>query len=311
MSEPGNAAIAAMFDDIAERLEIQGALSHRVRAWYRGADAIRDLERPLGDIFAAEGVAGLEAIPHIGRRLARVIIEILRTGKTAVWERLRGEVGPHQLFASIPGLGDVLADRIHHDLRIDTLEQLETAAHDGRLEQVPGVGPRRARAVRDVLATRLSRAARRRGGTPGPSHRTRPPTVELLLSIDQHYRHQADRDTLPRIAPRRFNPGGEAWLPILHLEREGWTFTALYSNTALAHRLHKTRDWVVIFYEHDHTSGQCTVVTEWRGRLAGRRVVRGRERQCAAYYEISTADPARPTHTAAPVPKAATGSRPA
>jgi DNA polymerase (family X) len=40
----------------------------------------------------------------------------------------------------------------------------------------------------------------------------------------------------------------------------------------------------MIFYEHDQTQGRATVVTEWRGRLAGRRVVRGRERACAAFY---------------------------
>jgi DNA polymerase (family X) len=53
---------------------------------------------------------------------------------------------------------------------------------------------------------------------------------------------------------------------------------ALCSNTALAHRLGRTRDWVVIYYyDGDHREGQCTVVTETRGALAGERVVRGRE----------------------------------
>ena len=89
---------------------------------------------------------------------------------------------------------------------------------------------------------------------------------------------------MPRIAPKRNNPKHAAWLPILHLEREGWSFTALFSNTALAHQLHKTADWVVLHYEHDHVHGQATVVTEWRGKLAGRRVVRGHEAQCIAHY---------------------------
>jgi hypothetical protein len=57
--------------------------------------------------------------------------------------------------------------------------------------------------------------------------------------------------------------------------------TALFSNTARAHALGRTHDWVVLFYERNGDEGQCTVVTETRGPLAGRRVVRGRESECA------------------------------
>jgi hypothetical protein len=81
--------------------------------------------------------------------------------------------------------------------------------------------------------------------------------------------------------PRRFNPRGESWLPVLHTERDGWSFTALYSNTARAHELGRTRDWVVIYWERDGQEDQCTVVTEYAGALAGQRVVRGWEHECA------------------------------
>ena len=94
---------------------------------------------------------------------------------------------------------------------------------------------------------------------------------------------------LPRISPRRFNPEGTAWLPVMHLEEEGWHFTALYSNTALAHQLGRIHDWVVIFFYDNHQrEGQQTVVTETRGPLTGMRVVRGRESECRAYYESET-----------------------
>lgn len=281
--DPTNAEIADLFDESAGLLEAQHASPHRVRAWRSGADAIRGLERPLADVFRAEGVAGLEDIEHIGHRLARVIIEILRTGRSQAVERLRGEVTPHEIFADLPGIGEVLAERIHHDLGVETLEELEVAAHDGRLEALDGFGPRRAAAIRELLAARLSRSARRRASGRAPkSHR--PPSVALLLEEDRRYRRLAAEGKLRTIAPRRFNPDNRAWLPILHEDREDWSFTALYSNTALAHKLHKCEDWVVIFYEHDHSEGRATVVTEWRGRLAGRRVVRGRERACAAFY---------------------------
>jgi putative hydrolase len=109
--------------------------------------------------------------------------------------------------------------------------------------------------------------------------------VSTLLQIDAEYRDGAAAGSLPRIAPKRFNPRGESWLPILHAERDGWHFTALYSNTARAHELDKVEDWVVIyFYDPDHEEGQHTVVTETRGSLQGRRVVRGRERECLEFY---------------------------
>jgi hypothetical protein len=111
------------------------------------------------------------------------------------------------------------------------------------------------------------------------------PEVSLLLDVDREYREKASAGVLPKIAPRRFNPEHEAWLPVLHTRFGPWRFTALFSNTERAHDLHRTHDWVVVFYEDDEGShGQATMVTEYRGALAGERVVRGREPECAAHY---------------------------
>jgi hypothetical protein len=62
--------------------------------------------------------------------------------------------------------------------------------------------------------------------------------------------------------------------------------TVLFSNTARAHELGKTHDWVVIYYQKDGPEAQCTVVTETRGPLKGKRVIRGRERECRQFYEM-------------------------
>jgi putative hydrolase len=59
----------------------------------------------------------------------------------------------------------------------------------------------------------------------------------------------------------------------------------MFSNTARAHELRKTQDWVVIYYYDDHQQeGQHTLVTETHGPLQGQRVVRGREAECRRYY---------------------------
>ena len=111
----------------------------------------------------------------------------------------------------------------------------------------------------------------------------------LLLSVDREYRDRAAAGTLRRIAPRRFNPTGEAWLPVLHTSRGGWLCTALFSNSGRAHQLGRTDDWVVLRVERGGEELQYTVVTETRGELAGRRVVRGREAECRSLYRPARA----------------------
>ena len=278
-----NRQIAEKLDEMAELLEAQGANPFRVRAYRRAAGTLGDLDRDLEEIAASEGVEGLVAIPTVGKGIASAVWEIVHTGRWSQLERLRGSLRPESLFQTVPGIGPSMAQKIHDELHVDTLEELEAAAYDGRLESLSGIGERKLQALRASLATMLGRTRRQ-------ASRTRPdgPKVDTLLEVDRRYLEGAGDGSLPRIAPKRFNPEGEAWLPILHAELDGWHFTALYSNTARAHELDKVRDWVVIyFYDQDHEEGQHTVVTETGGALRGRRVVRGREAECREYYRRS------------------------
>jgi hypothetical protein len=296
-----NAEIADALERVADLLEAQAGQVYRVRAYRAAAETLRHLERPATEILRAEGSAGLVALPGIGKSIAALVDEYAHNLRLGLLDRLEGQTAPEDLFTTVPGIGEELAARIHRELHVETLEELEVAAHDGRLETVPGLGPRRVRGVQDSLAAILVKSARRRArrmrwleagrGEPArgaePAHDEaahhgdeRPP-VALLLDVDAEYRKRAEAGELRTIAPRRFNPRGESWLPVLHSERDGWSFTALYSNTARAHELGRTRDWVVIYWEQDGHEDQCTVVTEYSGPLAGQRVVRGREEECA------------------------------
>ncbi len=116
-----------------------------------------------------------------------------------------------------------------------------------------------------------------------PQNRTRR-SVADLLDVDREYRELAAAGRLHQIAPRRFNPSGEAWLPILHTQRGDRHYTALFSNTARAHKLGKTGDWVILYYDGAGGERQATVITSQFGALKGRRIVRGREEECARYY---------------------------
>jgi hypothetical protein len=117
------------------------------------------------------------------------------------------------------------------------------------------------------------------------------PSVAELLDVDREYRRRAQRGELPTIAPRRFNPSRVAWLPVLHTRRGGQAYTALFSNTARAHQLGRTRDWVVIYWDHRDRDRQATVVSPRAGPLRGRRVVRGREVECFRHYGLRRAEP--------------------
>ena len=276
-----NLRVADRLREASGLLHAQGASPYRGNAYRHAAESIARMPRDVLDIYAAEGLKGLDAIPHVGLGIAAAVAEMLTSGRWAQLDRLRGSIDPATLFRSVPGMGPELARRIPEQLHIDSLEALEAAANDGRLDGVPGIGERRIAAWRAYLAEALGRG----GARPAEHEVQDEPPVAAVLDVDREYREKAVRGELKTIAPRRFNPEGEAWLPVLHARRGRWHFTALYSNTALAHQLGRTRDWVVIyFYDGDHVERQHTVVTEPRGELAGRRVVRGREAECLDYY---------------------------
>jgi DNA polymerase (family 10) len=281
-----NVDVADMLERVADLLEAQDAMPFRVNAYRKAATSIARWPKPVAEVLAAEGEAGLRELPGVGKSIAAAVAEWVRTGALSMLERLESEASPEQLLASVPGIGPELAKRIHAELGVRTLEELEQAAHDGSLEEVEGFGPRRGQQVRELLEARLGRQRRGAARLQAAPARGAQPEIGLLLEMDEEYRRRAAAGELRKIAPRRFNPSGEAWLPVLRRKVEGWNLRALFSNTALAHQQGTTKDWVVLYFDKDDEEGQCTVVTAHGGPLDGRRVVRGREVECLAYYGV-------------------------
>jgi hypothetical protein len=273
-----NEQIAGRLEEAARLLHGQGADPYRVSAYLRAAIAVRSMSEPIDQIFRTRGIDGLRALPRVGESIARAIRELLIHGRLPMLDRLRGEMNPVALLASVPGIGRVLAERLHDELGLETLADLEAAAHDGRLDTIAGFGTKRLAGVRDSLAQRLGRVQL-------PARALGRPAVAELLDVDREYRDKAAADQLPRIAPRRFNPMHESWLPILHTRRGPRRYTALFSNTARAHRAGKTRDWVVVYGDNGDGESRHTVITAAYGPLRGQRVVAGREDECLESYE--------------------------
>jgi len=274
---PGNADIARLLERVAALLEAQDANPFRIRSYRNAASHLKTAPREARDLLSEGGVEALRTIEGVGEGLARTIAEIVESGHLTLLDRLESETAPEALLMRLPGIGPKLAHRLHDELGIMSLEELEQAAVDGRLQRVQGVGAKKADTIQAAIAGMLG-ARRFRGPRTMPER----PSVETLLDVDAEYRAKAGRGELPTIAPRRFNPTHERWLPVLHTRRDDWEFTALYSNTQRAHELGRTHDWVVIYYHRDRREDQCTVVTATHGPLEGRRIVRGRESECRA-----------------------------
>lgn len=312
-AQPTNDRIADVLERIASLLEAQDSNPFRIRAYREGAATVRSLKEPAAKLVKKDGLDELTDLPHIGDGIAAVIGEYVSSGKSGLLDDLEAQNSPEDVFARVPGLGKELAQRIVKTLHIQTLPELEDAAHDGRLESVEGFGARRSEAVRTALSAMLSRSQtsrRTNGNGKGNSKnghsngnesssatvrsvdsaaksddKSASPDIALLLAVDEDYRKQAASGELKKIAPRRFNPENKAWLPVMHVKRDGWNFTVMFSNTAQAHQLEKTDDWVVMYFERDGSEHQHTVVTETKGTLKGRRVVRGRESEARKYYQ--------------------------
>lgn len=276
-----NQEIVTRLREIADLLEQQKANPFRVNAYRRAAITVEKMDHPITEVINRNGYTGLIDLPGIGEGIARSIAEFVATGHMSRLESLRAGNDPIAIFQKIPGVGVKLSHRIVEILHIDTLEALEVAAHNGRLIKVPGFSENKVNMVKAWLAQVLGRGRQIEKDTTGVVE----PPVMLLLYIDRQYRDKAGLKELPKIAPKRFNPSGKKWLPIMHKTKDEWHFTALFSNTARAHQLGHTRDWVIIyFYDKKHHEGQHTVVTETKGPLIGKRVVRGREDECIELY---------------------------
>ena len=160
---PTNIELAEALEQMAEVLVRQGESNpYRVQAYLQAAGMIRELEEPVARLYGEGGRDALTSLPGVGVSLAHHIAQYVESGRIGLRDRLLRADDPAALLATVPGVGRQLARRLVDELGVESLAELERAAHDGRLLDLDGVGPRRTEAIRLQLNSILNRTARRR-----------------------------------------------------------------------------------------------------------------------------------------------------
>ena len=163
-----NTRMATMFRRAAALLEAQDADTFRVLAYRNGADELESLTESAAQIYRRDGLWGLIALPTIGRSLALAIADVVDDGHWRWLDRLEGDTDPEKVLATLPTIGPKLARRLHLELGIESLDDLERAIYDGRLGRLRGIGDKRWHAIRDSVFARLH--PRRSGPADGHDH---------------------------------------------------------------------------------------------------------------------------------------------
>lgn len=153
-----NRQLADTFTLIANLCEIKGEVIYVVLAYRKAAENLMSLSREAGEYWK-EGK--LREIPGVGKAIAEKIDELLRTGKLEFLERLKGEV-PESLagWLQVPGLGPKKIALIWKTLNITALSELETAAKNGQLRDLPGMGAKSESAILEGIASLARRSGR-------------------------------------------------------------------------------------------------------------------------------------------------------
>ncbi len=158
MENPG---IAALFDEMADLLELDGALVFRVRAYRNAARVIRDAPTPLREL-AATDPKQLTELSGIGKDLAGKIREIIESGDFADHSALLQKFPPGLLaLLRLPGLGPKRVKQLYDELHIASLDDLKEAIAQGRLEQVRGFGQRSVEKLKEQVEKASATSQRR------------------------------------------------------------------------------------------------------------------------------------------------------
>jgi DNA polymerase (family 10) len=151
-------AIARALREMGELLAFKGENPFRARAYETGARALEGVTEDLGRLVDEGRLTGVRGI---GEGLAAVIAELHLTGRSAQLERLRAELPPGVLeLSQVPGLTPRRVRALHAALGIGSIAELEAAGRAGRLRGVAGIGEKTERKILDGIVLYQTRAQR-------------------------------------------------------------------------------------------------------------------------------------------------------
>lgn len=170
-----NASVAALFDEIADYMQLSGENSFKVRAYRRAAEAVMEYENPIEEA-AEQGT--LRSIEGLGEATSEKIQEFLATGKIRVLEELREKfpIGLIDLMR-VPGLGPKRVQQLYQERQIDSIEALNIALENNALKGVSGFGPKTVENLKSGLR-RLAEMSQR-----VPLDRAQPLAQALLATL--------------------------------------------------------------------------------------------------------------------------------
>jgi len=153
-----NRQLADTFTLIADLLEIKGEIIYKTLAYRKAAESLMGLGREASEYWKD---GKLQEIPGVGKAIAEKIDELLSTGKLEFLEKIKKEV-PQELamWLPVPSLGPKKIAMIWRTLGITTLAQLEAAAKEGKLRDLPGMGAKSETAILEGIASLGRRSAR-------------------------------------------------------------------------------------------------------------------------------------------------------
>ncbi|MFP4394565.1 MAG: DNA polymerase/3'-5' exonuclease PolX [Anaerolineales bacterium] len=211
-----NSKVADIFNEVADLLEIEGANEFRVRAYRDAARTISGLPRSLREMLA-DG-EDLTELPGIGDDLAGKIEEIVETGSLEQLAEIRARTPPSLgKMLNIAGLGPKRVQRIHNELGVVTLDELQEAAQTGQIRELHGLGPK----IEEKILEDLEHRA-------GEEERTRLDVAEELVTPLVAYLEDIDavqRVTVAGSYRRRKETVGD--IDILLISKEGEATAAM------------------------------------------------------------------------------------
>jgi DNA polymerase (family 10) len=158
-----NHQLAAIFSDIADRLDVQGKENvFVIRAYRAASENIANFPRPLLDVYTEGGTAALNAIKGIGKEIAKKIESLVTTGKLDFYEKLKTEI-PDNVVAMlrVPTVGPKRVKEFWEKLGIDSVEALAQAAQQGKLRDLPKMGEKAEKKILDGIESMKRRSTGR------------------------------------------------------------------------------------------------------------------------------------------------------